>query len=158
MPPGCFLYFQTSFKFCLVFNFLQHIARYRLCFKNSPCEENIVFLTSSLKSIIYIKWYPNEVLKQAFKCSTESLLRIKAALTLIMKGQQASTGSILSKHRWMVTLSLGNRNKEAQAWGWEEDFTLVYSVSKVLDEHSKGGVQLAVVYIGRKLRRDLWAQ
>ena len=58
----------------------------------------------------------------------------------------------------MAILSLGDRNKEVQVWGWVEDFALVYSVPKVVDEHSKGGILLAVVYIGQKLRRKLWAQ
>lgn len=45
--------------------------------------------------------------------------------------------------------SLGDRNEKVQVWGWVDDFTLVYSVSKVLDGHPHGGVQLAVEYIGQ---------
>lgn len=44
-----------------------------------------------------------------------------------------------------------------ETWGWGENFTLVYFVAKVLHEHLKGFVQLAIVYIGQKLRRALWS-
>lgn len=53
----------------------------------------------------------------------------------------------------MVTLSLGDRNKEVPVWRWKEDFC--FGVPKVVDECSKGGVLRAVEYIGRRLGREL---